>query len=116
MPGLEAEGNRRTSLVRQKKKPTKLDLDPTQLLLKRDKAAKAPEPLCEQVVNSTEGWMQEGGSSESQLSPSGTLLEHSALKDTRRTTWGGHECLQCWAAGLVVAGLGDGWWHRCGTH
>lgn len=43
---LEAEGNRRASLARQKKKTTKLDLDPTQLPFKRDKDAKAPEPLC----------------------------------------------------------------------
>lgn len=83
------------------------DLDPTQLPLKRDKDAKVPEPLCNQVVNSTGGWMQEGGSSESQLSPSGPLLEHSPLKDTQRTAWRGHERLQCWAAGLGwVGGIG----------
>lgn len=53
--------------------------------------------------------MQEGGSSESWLSPSGTPLEHNALKDTGRTVWGDHECLWCWAAGLgweMVGGIG----------
>lgn len=71
MPGLEAEDNRKALLARQKKKPTKLDLDPTQLPLKRHKDAKAPEPLCEQVVNSTEGWMQERGSSAGAQCPEG---------------------------------------------